>query len=388
MGGSELKEYGFSTNFEGLGATAVGQRMDAMKAAGATWVRFDLGWNTVQPLSARSYNWSQSDIVARAAVARGLRPLVIIDFTPVWARSASCKSTKFCAPASDATMAGFAAAAASRYAPLGVHDWEIWNEPNLAGRWQPRADPVEYTNLLKAVYPAIKQADDEATVIAGATAPAATGNGDFRPDDFVSAMYEARAHGSFDALSTHPYTYPLTPSGSSTADAWGQMTAIHRMMVANGDGQKLLWVTEYGAPTNGPSDSSVPHVTEAVQAQMVDEAIRIFRGYSWGGCRSFGTTTKTSAPTRPASKTSSAWSVPTAVLSPVTPYFSKTPPSTGSLRFALPAVPGYYLVHSRGSGWLGGAQIIVRGGTYHKCCCASCCRCTAGRSIWPACQYR
>jgi hypothetical protein len=281
--GFELKAYGFSTNFEGMSADAIGTRLDGMKAAGATWVRYDLSWDNVQPASARSFNWSAYDTVTKAAVARGLRPLVIVDFTPVWARSAECKSTKFCAPGSDATMATFAAAAVKRYAPMGVHDWEIWNEPNLAGRWQPRADPVQYTTLLKTVYPAIKAADDEATVIAGATAPAATSNGDFRPDDFVSAMYEARAQGSFDALSIHPYTYPLTPSVSSPADAWGQMQAIHKMMVNNGDGSKLLWATEYGAPTNGPSDSSVPHVTEGVQAQMVDEAVRIFRSYSWSG---------------------------------------------------------------------------------------------------------
>jgi hypothetical protein len=282
-GGAELKAYGFSTNFEGVNSDAIGQRLDGMKTAGATWVRYDLSWDNVQHSSSRSYNWGQYDAVANAAVARGLRPLVIIDFTPAWARSADCKGTKFCAPADNGAIASFAAAAVKRYAPMGVHDWEIWNEPNLAGRWQPRADPVQYTNMLKAVYPAIKQADPQATVIGGASAPASTRDGNYRPDDFVSAMYEARARGSFDALSEHPYTYPITPSEAVRTDAWGQLINIHETMVRNGDGNKLVWVTEYGAPTNGPSENVPPHVTEQLQAEMVEDAIRSFRTYSWSG---------------------------------------------------------------------------------------------------------
>ena len=281
--GAELKEYGFSSSFDGLTDAALGQRFDAMKAAGATWVRYDLSWDEVQHASAHSYNWDTSDRITRSALAHGLKPLLIIDFSPPWARSSACKDTKFCAPASDGTMANFAAVAVHRYAPIGVHYWEIWNEPNLASRWQPIADPVQYTNLLKTVYPVIKQTDEQATVIAGVMAPAATSNGDYRPDDFISALYEARAHGAFDALSTHPYTYPLTPSASTPADAWGQMQTIHNLMAENGDGNEKLWVTEYGAPTNGPSDPTVPHVTEDVQAQMADEAISIFRSNAWSG---------------------------------------------------------------------------------------------------------
>lgn len=280
---TDLRSYGFSTALGDLDAAGLAQRLADIKATGVTWVRYDLSWDDVQQASVHTYNWARYDAITKAAVAHGLRPLVIIDFTPPWARPSGCKDSKFCAPASAGQVAAFATAAVQRYAPMGVHDWEIWNEPNLASRFRPQADPVAYTNILKAVYPAIKQTDKEATVVGGAAAPAATSEGNYRPDDFVSAMYDAGARGSFDALSEHPYTYPQTPAVSVAADAWGQLTTIHDTMARNGDSKKAVWATEFGAPTNGPSDNLPPHVTEAVQAQMAEEAIRIFRSYSWSG---------------------------------------------------------------------------------------------------------
>jgi hypothetical protein len=50
-------------------------------------------------------------------------------------------------------------------------------------------------------------------------------------------------------------------------------------MVANGDGAKQIWETEFGAPT-GTSSSSV---TEAAQAQMITDAYAKLKGVSWAG---------------------------------------------------------------------------------------------------------
>jgi beta-xylosidase len=280
---TELKGFGFSTSLEGLSTSALNQKLDAIKATGATWVRYALSWDDVQHSSSKTYNWASYDVMTKAVVAHGLRPLAIIDFTPAWARPDDCSSNKFCATTNFAAMGSFAAAAAARYAPMGLHDWEIWNEPNIQPRFLPGADPVQYTNILKAVYPAIKRVDPHAMVLSGGLSPASTLGRNFRPEDFVTALYQAGAQGSFDALSTHPYTYPTTPAASNPADAWGQMATIRNLMQANGDSDKQVWITEFGAPTSGPDDPAQPHVTEAVQAEMVTEAIQIFRGHSWAG---------------------------------------------------------------------------------------------------------
>ncbi len=86
---------------------------------------------------------------------------------------------------------------------MGVHTYEVWNEPNLAGFWKPVADPVRYTELLKAAYLAIKQADPLATVVSGGLAPALTSGGDIDAREFAQAMYANGAQGYFDALGHH-----------------------------------------------------------------------------------------------------------------------------------------------------------------------------------------
>jgi hypothetical protein len=65
-------------------------------------------------------------------------------------------------------------------------------------------------------------------------------------------MYDAGAAGYFDALSFHPYHYTLP---FSQGGPWGsfsainQMALMHQIMVNNGDGNKLIWSTEYGEPS-------------------------------------------------------------------------------------------------------------------------------------------
>lgn len=51
-------------------------------------------------------------------------------------------------------------------------------------------------------------------------------------------------------------------------------------MTANGDGDKKIWATEFGAPTNGPSGSSV---SEADQSRMLAKGYTLFGTYTWAG---------------------------------------------------------------------------------------------------------
>jgi len=274
--------YGFSTSFDGLSATAINQKLTAIKATGATWLRYDLSWDSVQAGGPSSYDWSESDAITTAAEAHGLKVLMIIDFVPAWAREADCTDSKMCGPAEASTYGRFAAAAVSRYKPMGVEDWEIWNEPNISYRFHPAADPQLYVAMLKSAYVDIKAVDPNATVIAASTAPSASDGADYTPSDFLRAMYADGADGYFDAISTHPYTYPETPDESNPADAWGQLATMHSIMVNHGDGDKQIWITEFGAPTDGPN---VPgdHVSEAIQAQIVTQAIDDFHQMSWSG---------------------------------------------------------------------------------------------------------
>ena len=274
--------YGFSTSLDELSNSALDTKLDAMKATGATWVRYDMSWDTVQSGGAGSYNWAAYDRIAKAISARNMHALVIIDFTPSWARESGCSSSKMCAPADPNAYAKFAGVAVARYQHYGLRDWEIWNEPNISYRYHPAADPAQYTAILKASYRTIKAADPAAVVVTGGTAPSQTDQNDYSPEDFLKAIYAAGAAGSFDAVSAHPYTYPNSPTDDLPLSAWGQLDTMHATMAANGDGGKQIWVTEFGAPTNGPDEVN-DHVSEAQQATILSAAIAGWHAKSYGG---------------------------------------------------------------------------------------------------------
>jgi polysaccharide biosynthesis protein PslG len=75
-------------------------------------------------------------------------------------------------PAHFDDFALFAAAFAAHFRGQ-VNYIVVWNEPNLTGEWgmQP-VDPAGYVALLRASYAAIKRANPDVMVLAGALAPA------------------------------------------------------------------------------------------------------------------------------------------------------------------------------------------------------------------------
>jgi hypothetical protein len=282
--GGAAASAGLFEDLQYLTGSALSARLDQYVAIGAKVARFQLIWENVQSSGPGTYDWQYIDAVVAGLEARGITALPVIDTTPTWARAAGC-SAHVCAPADPNTYAAFAAAAARRYAPQGVHDWEIWNEPNNPIFWQPSPNTAAYTELLKAAYASIHAVDPAATVISGGLAPAATGNGWIAPVQFLSEIYADGGGGSFDAVGWHPYDFPDTVTQyRSDGHAWDQMTgtspSARSLMIAHGDGGKSIWATEFGAPTC-TGDSTC--VTEGQQATMVTEAYALWRTYSWAG---------------------------------------------------------------------------------------------------------
>ena len=283
-------------------------------ATGADWVRTGFDWRNTEKVRG-SYTWSRDGIVS-AFRAEGMQVLGVLAYSPSWAVDPACHAAYGgkCAPTDPADFARFAAAAAERYDGDGiadapgspvVHAWEIWNEPNLAGFWRPSPDPAAYTRLLAAATKAVRAAAPSATVVSAGLSPA---GGSFAPVEFLRAMYAAGAAGSFDALGFHPYTYPAAPAKLASWNAWqqmltvfpsiGQPDSLRSLMVANGDGNKQIWATEYGAPTGGDTNRDGAStcdadgvvlanedrcVTEQRQADLLTEAVALWQSYSWSG---------------------------------------------------------------------------------------------------------
>jgi polysaccharide biosynthesis protein PslG len=259
----------------------LGRDLDAFQQLHARWLRVDVNWAMIQAGGPGSYNWEPIDRIVQGATARSINVLASIDFTPAWARPAGTDATYGPDPTQ---YAEFAAAATRRYAAMGVHSYEVWNEPNNSGAWTPTPNPAAYTQVLRAAYPAIKGADPQATVLTGGTGPAPNDGTQIPPLDFLNAIYANGGGGSFDAVSHHPYTFPAYPGETQNWSPWYQMygtsPSLRSLMIAHGDGAKKIWATEFGAPTSGPSGS---YISEAVQASMVTRAISEWRTYPWAG---------------------------------------------------------------------------------------------------------
>lgn len=257
--------------------------MSIIDSSGAGWLRVDISWATVQRNGPASYDWAPFDRIVQDARRRGLNVLGVIGYTPSWARPSATDDAST-PPKNVLDFAGFSAEVAKHYGPMGVRAFEIWNEPNLGGNWKPAADPVGYTQLLKAAYLAIKSVDSSMTVVSGGLSPATDSSSNTDPRTFVKGMYASGARGSFDALGHHPYSFPAAPGETYAWSAWYQMYGgadnLRSLMVANGDGDKKIWATEFGAPTNGPSGG---YVSEATQAQHITRAYELFKTYSWAG---------------------------------------------------------------------------------------------------------
>ncbi len=273
------------------------KRLDDVVRLGAGWIRADLSWSSIQWRDRDTYHWDAYDRIVEEAHERGIRVLPILTYTPKWARPSDCTYTDKCGPRNPDEFARFVSVAASRYAPMGVHAWEIWNEPNMGLFWAPHADPERYTDLLKAAHDAIKAVDSDAVVVSGGLAPVATRGANMTAREFLEGMYVHGAKDHFDALGFHPYTYPVLPTDYNDQNAWSQMEetewSLRGIMKYNGDGAKDIWLTEYGAPTGGPGSEAddndfnrwrVPdHVTEGYQAELLEEVVREARTYSFVG---------------------------------------------------------------------------------------------------------
>jgi len=260
-----------------LTATIAGYRQ-----LGVKWVRFDFDWSVIEP-SPKSYRFRRYDEVVGRLAQANIRVLGLIAYTPAWANGN--RASKFYPPREPRAFAEFAAVLAARYAAKGVHDWEIWNEPNLGQFWGDAPDPAAYAGLLRHVYPALKKADPAARVITGGLAQPATSATTIDALGYLQALYRNGAQGYFDAVGDHPYTSPRLP-GDDAAHNWKKMAAATSSLLAimrqHGDGGKKIWITEYGAPTGG-KDRWGTVIGESRQAAMVEQAFEEAASASWAG---------------------------------------------------------------------------------------------------------
>jgi polysaccharide biosynthesis protein PslG len=242
------------------------------RALHARVVRVDVPWSTLQ---ARGPNQLEPgalaflDRLVGDAAASGIGVIMTVDSTPCWASSAPPSLLRTCVPerSSQANAwppvnpAGYATVAGDLAGRYGTRlaAIEIWNEPDQANQlyFAGPEKPQRYAAILRAAYPAIKQANPNVAVLAGSLVGS---NG-----VFLRALYAAGIKGYYDGLAVHFYTLTLA-----------SLRAIHETQVANGDGTPL-WLDEFGWSSCWPRyriQQEQACVTRGVQAANIANAFR------------------------------------------------------------------------------------------------------------------
>jgi hypothetical protein len=222
--------FGVQTHF-GQYRSGADELLDLIKGAGIGWIRDEVYWSEIEKRKGAFDFPPQYDYYLKAAQARGIKVLLILDFGNALYSGAAKGG-----PATDAERQAFArycGEVVKRYGPLGVRHFEIWNEPNASTFWKPLPDPGDYAKLLEAAYKSCKTVDPGSTVLGCSTSGTDV--------DFIGGVLAAGGGRFMDALSFHPYCQPSPPEQRLLGD----ITKLKSLAA-----EKPLWITEIGYPTH------------------------------------------------------------------------------------------------------------------------------------------
>lgn len=245
--------------------------MEAVRRAGGRFAVVVFSWDDIEPEPNYLY-WERPDAALRAAEFYGIELIARLDQPPDWALDASNPT-----PWNLETYTNFVRRVTERYGNrlAGV---TIWNEPNLTEEWNGQPpDAAGYAEMLKATYPAVKAIAPDLPVLFGALA-STEGEGDWAINDldYLQALYVAGIKGYFDIFTVHAYGFGRPPDDAPEKfrPNFRRLELLRDIMLAHGDGDKPVWVTEMGwlIWTDNPKhDWQV--VTPELQSQYTLQAI-------------------------------------------------------------------------------------------------------------------
>jgi polysaccharide biosynthesis protein PslG len=251
---------------------AVDREIADAHSLGAKIVRTEVAWSDLEPQGPNQIEpraVAIADRLVNDAAADGIGVIAMVEGTPCWASSAPASLLRSCSPgksgqasawppSNPANYAAFVAYLAQRYGTK-LAAIEVWNEPDQANQdyFAGPEKPQRYAAILRAAYPAIKQANPQIPVLAGSLVGS---NG-----VFLRALYAAGIKGYYDGLSVHFYNLVL-----------GSLRAIHETQLANGD-TKPVWLNEFGWTSCWPKHRTQQEqacVTPAAQAANLTDIFR------------------------------------------------------------------------------------------------------------------
>ena len=289
--GINVWAYGAGTNSKRL--------LDMVVNAGLTYVRQQLRWDYIET-SPGHYYWDDLDKLVTAVSAHNLKLVLSVAKAPTWYGTGP---EKLGLPTNPQDFYNFMDLVSARYKGQ-VTAYEIWNEENTA-RESGEVSVPRYVQTLEAGYTAIKKNDPDAIVISGGT----TATGVDRPGDvmddleFIEDCYQynnGEWRNYFDVLGVHPggaanppdELWPNDPP-QDKSKPWTTHPSFYfrrfenerEAMVKYGDGDKQIWLTEFGWATVNvtPGFEFGALNNEQQQADYTVQAFEMGKNYQYLG---------------------------------------------------------------------------------------------------------
>jgi polysaccharide biosynthesis protein PslG len=316
-----------------------------VKDAGFDWVRQQVGWDQIEARPGEYY-WDELDKIVACAKKHKVRLILSVVRSPGWVGTSggfpadtmsgapgftnlmSQMATRYAGsrfvlpppPPPPLAQSGSGSGSTSAEARSGdasvpvVAAYQIWNEPNLGYETGGEVSAGKYVELLKAVYPVIKKAAPDTLVLFAGLSATGVNDPRYAVDD-VEYLKQAYAYNNgevrryFDVLGAHtgsaansPDEFwlsaegpnPDAPTPARLERGWTthpsfyfrRVEQLRAVMEQNGDGNKQMWLTEFGWTTKNPAPGYEygQFVTEELQAQYLVRAFeRAKTQYPWMG---------------------------------------------------------------------------------------------------------
>jgi hypothetical protein len=256
------------------------EELDRMQAAGIHTMRFPIFWPIIQPdarggrpMSA-ALDFDRYDPVLLEAAKRGIRILPFVYGTPTFLTGDFTVP-----PLGSAELRRewrlLLRALQDRYGrggdlweqnpdvdPRPVMAWQIWNEPSSESFWKnSKSSPRKYAKLLEVSDRALSSGRGAGPKLIAAGLFGSPTHGIDMPT-FLERFYKVKGvKNHFDALALHPYAPGL--EGMKL-----QLRIGRAIMKSAGDGDKPLWITEIGWPTDGNPQNPF-YTTPSQQAKLL-----------------------------------------------------------------------------------------------------------------------
>lgn len=207
------------------------------------WARCQTGWARTET-SEGVYDFAWLDSVVDNLLKIGIQPWFNLGYgnrlyTPRAPHETAVGWVPLNSPEAEQAWLRFVGKLAEHFATR-VRHWEIWNEPNGSGFWQPdKPNPARYVELVKMTAPVIRKRIPNVTLIGGAFAG-------FPALDYAQGCFAAGLCELVDKISFHPYRPQPELNYAAELRTFRGMIARHKSGIS-------IWQGENGAPSTADS---------------------------------------------------------------------------------------------------------------------------------------